>query len=61
MKKPTPEDRERWKRLDEESEAARRKLQGTLDRLEARRREHAERLERRRRFWRRLLPFRRAA
>ena len=61
MKKPTPEDRERRKRLEEEAEAARRNWEALVARLEAKRRAHEERLERRRRFWRRLLPFRRAA
>jgi hypothetical protein len=61
MKKPTPEDRERWRRLDEEAEAALAKAQEIFDRVEARMRERDERAERRRRRFRRLLPFRRAA
>ncbi len=58
MGKLTPEE---WRRLREESEAARRNWEAIVARIEARRREREERLERRRRFWRRLLPFRRAA
>ena len=37
MKKPTPEDRERFRRHALEAEAARRKMQEILDRVEARR------------------------
>ena len=62
MKKPSPEER---RRVLEESARTTRELQETLDRVNtriaARRREHEERLERRRRLLRKLLPFRRAA
>jgi hypothetical protein len=61
MGKLTPEDRERLRRLQEEADAAHRRSEAIVDRIRARRREREERLERRRRFWRRLLPFRRAA
>lgn len=46
MKKPTPEDRERYRRGAEESEAARRKMQEILDRVEARQRGRVARRER---------------
>lgn len=62
MDKPSPEERRR--RL-EASAASTRELQETLDRVNARiaarRRDYEERLERRRRLLRKLLPFRRAA
>jgi hypothetical protein len=61
MKKPTPEERERWRRLDEEAEAALARAQEIFDRVAARRREREERAERRRRRWRRFFPFRPAA
>lgn len=53
MKKRSPEDRERYRRLIQESEAARRQMQEILDRVEARMQERAARRERG--FLRRLL------
>ena len=61
MRKRTPEDRERLRRLIEESEAARANMQAILDRIAARRRAEQERREVRRGLIRRFLPFRRAA
>jgi hypothetical protein len=68
MGKRTPEDREYWRRRDEEAAAALAKAQAIFDRVEARllereayRREREERAERRRNWFRRLVPFRRAA
>jgi hypothetical protein len=61
MGKRTPEDRDRLRRLIEDSEAARENMQTILDRIVARRRADQERREIRRRLIRRLLPFRRAA
>jgi hypothetical protein len=46
MAKPTPEDRDRRRRLIEEGEAARRQMQEILDRVEARMRERQARRER---------------
>jgi hypothetical protein len=43
MKKLTPEDRERMRRVDEEGRAARENMQRILDEIEARRREREER------------------
>jgi len=61
VRKRTPEDRERLRRLIEESEAARANMQAILDRIAARRRAEQERREVRRGLIRRFLPFRRAA
>ncbi len=56
MKKPTPEDRERFRRHLEQSREARRNMQEILDRVAARREAELERraasLERRRRLLR---------
>jgi len=57
MRKRTPEDRERWRRLKEEGAAARANMQMTLDRIDARLRAEENRREQRRRRLRRLLPF----
>ena len=59
MKKPTPEDRERWRQIDEFGKAARANMQRILDDHAARRREREERAQRS--FWNRLLRARRAA
>ena len=61
MKKPTPEDREELRRLDEQSREARRNMQEIIDRVEARRQAELERRAARWRRMRRLLRFRRAA
>ena len=53
----TPDDRDRHRQLMEQGEAARRNMQEIIDRIDARRRDEAERRERRRRALRRLLPF----
>jgi hypothetical protein len=55
---PTPED---WQRARESIGTAKDRLMEHLARSEARRRLESERRQRRRRFLRRLLPFRRAA
>ena len=47
MKQPTPEEREEWRRRDEEGEAARAYMQDILDRVGAR--IEAERVRRERR------------
>jgi len=46
MKKRSPEDKERRRRLIEESEAARRQMQEILDRVETRRRDREARRQR---------------
>ena len=46
MKKPSPEDRDRRRRLLEESEAARRQMQEIIDRVEARMAERRDAQER---------------
>jgi len=61
VRKRTPEDRDRLRRLIEDSEAARENMQAILDRIEARRHAEQERREGRRRLIRRVMPFRRAA
>jgi hypothetical protein len=60
MKKPTPEDRERRRQLDEQSERARRHMQEIMDRQEAKRRVAEERRQQPG-LLRRFFPFRRAA
>lgn len=60
MKKPTPDDRERYRRLMEEGEAARRYMQEILDRVEANRLARIARDERPG-LLRRLLTARRRA
>lgn len=64
-RKLTPEQRERLRQLDAEIAEYDRKAREIFDRvdarLDARRREREERLERRRRLLRMLLPFRRDA
>jgi hypothetical protein len=55
MKKPTPEDRDRFRRLAEQGEAARRQMQEILDRVEARRLEREAWQQRS--LIRRLLPW----
>ena len=55
---PTPDD---WQRARESIDTAKDRLMEHLARSEARRRLESERRQRRRRFLRRLLPFRRAA
>ena len=61
MRKRTPEERDRLRRLIEDSEAARDNTQAILDRVAARRRVEQERREGRPRLIRRFMPFRRAA
>jgi len=47
MKKPSPEDRDRYRRTREQGEAARRQMQEILDRVEARRQARIAEWERR--------------
>jgi hypothetical protein len=54
MKKRSPEDRERLRRLLEEGEAARRQMREIIDRVDARMQERAARRERG--LLRRLFP-----
>jgi hypothetical protein len=61
MRKPTPEEREELRRLNEQSREARRNMQEIIDRVEARRQAELERRARRWRRVRRLLRLRRAA
>jgi hypothetical protein len=61
MRKRTPEERERHRRLLEQSEAARRNMQEIIDRVEARRQAELERRARRWSRMRRLLRLGRAA
>jgi hypothetical protein len=58
-KKMTPEQRERWRRLQEQSEKAHARMQATIDRIDENRRLREERRRRSLRY--RLNPFRRAA
>jgi len=59
MKKPTPEERERRRRIDEEGITARANMRRILDEQAARRRKRAERVQEG--FWGRLLGLRRTA
>jgi hypothetical protein len=59
-KKRTPEERAKIRAMLEEGKGARAELAAAHARLQARWRAEDERLERRRRRLRRLLPFRRA-
>lgn len=46
MRKPSPDDRDRFRRRREQSEAARRQMQEIIDRVEARMEERRARRER---------------
>jgi hypothetical protein len=52
MKKPTPEDRERRRRIDEQGKAARENMQRILDEIDARRRDREQHAQRS--LWSRL-------
>jgi hypothetical protein len=57
----SPEEREEFLRLRDETMRSRQQLQQAWDNLHEKWRLADERRDRRRRMWRRLLPFRRAA